>query len=75
MRVFAQKKRTDPHIYFPLHEIVVTDGHVFVFTEMTQGTEGAGPSASDEPIGTPMLIVLDVKDGQITDRWMYEAAE
>lgn len=49
--------------------------HVFVFTEMMQGTEGAAPSAGDEAIGTPMLIVLDIKDGQITDRWMYEAAE
>ena len=42
---------------------------------MMQGTEGAAPSAGDEAIGTPMLIVLDIKDGQITDRWMYEAAE
>ena len=73
--VVAGFREDNPGIYFPLHEIVVTDGHVFVFTEMMQGTEGAGPSASDEPIGTPMLIVLDVKDGQITDRWMYEAAE
>lgn len=65
----------NPGVYFPVHEIVVTDAHVFVFSEMMQGAEGAGASASDEPIGTPMLLVLDVEDGQITDRWMYEAAE
>ena len=68
-------REENPGIYFPLHEMVVTDEHVFVFTEMMQGAEGAAPSAGDEAIGTPMLIVLDIKDGQITDRWMYEAAE
>jgi ketosteroid isomerase-like protein len=68
-------REANPGVYFPLHEIVVADEHVFVFTIMMQRPEGADATVEGEPISAPMILVLDVEDGQITDRWLYFAAE
>lgn len=54
---------------------LLADEHVFVFTIMMQRPEGADATVAGEPISAPMILVLDVEDGQITDRWLYFAAE
>lgn len=47
----------------------------FVVSTMTIRPEGAAPDAEGEPAGSPMVLVLGIEDGKITDRWLYCHAE
>lgn len=64
----ASFRAENPDAYFTLDDIVVTENQVFVQNSMMTKAEGA---TEGEPAGPPMMLVLGVKDGKITDRWLY----
>jgi len=65
----------NPNAYFRLDDVVVTEDKVFVtFTTMVR-PEGAAADAEGEPAGEPAMLVLGMRDGQITDRWFYVTPE
>jgi len=53
----------------------VTDGKVFVQTMIMVRPDDAPADAMGEPASPPMMLVLGVEDGKITDRWLYMWAE
>lgn len=65
----------NPNAYFTLDDVVVTADKVFVTSTMMVRPEGAAADAEGEPAGEPMMVVLGMKDGKITDRWRYVTPE
>lgn len=65
----------NPNAYFTLDDVVVTADKVFVTSTMMVRPEGAAADAEGEPAGEPMMVVLGMKDGKITDRWLYVTPE
>lgn len=65
----------NPNAYFSLDDVVVTNGKVFVQTMIMVRPDDAPADAMGEPASPPMMLVLGVEDGKITDRWLYTWAE
>lgn len=65
----------NPNAYFTYDDITVADDRVFIVNTMMVRPEGAAADAEDEPAGGPMVLILGVKDGKFTDRWLFVSPE
>ena len=65
----------NPNAYFTFDDITMADGRAFVVNTMMMRPDGAAADAEGEPAGSPMVLVLGIEDGKITDRWLYMHAE
>jgi ketosteroid isomerase-like protein len=61
----------NPNAYFAYDDISVADDRVFIVNTMMVRPEGAAADAEGEPAGGPMVLILSVKDGKFTDRWLF----
>lgn len=73
--IVAGYKAENPNIYFRGGEVVLTEDGVIAVVTMLARPEGAAADAEGEQIGDPMLVVLNIRDGKITDRWLYVVDE
>lgn len=65
----------NPNAYFTYDDITVSEGRVFIINTMMARPEGAPADTEGEPASAPMVLILNVKDGKITDRWLFMSAE
>lgn len=67
----------NPNAYFTYDDMTVTADRVFIVNELMVRPEGAAADVEGEPASEPMVLILGIADGQITDRWlfMYAPAE
>jgi hypothetical protein len=65
----------NPNVYFTVDDLVIADGKAFLTNQMLQIPEGAPEGAEGEPISPPLLAVLGIEDGQITERWLFVLME
>jgi ketosteroid isomerase-like protein len=61
----------NPNAYFAYDDITVADDRVFIVNTMMVRPAGAAADAEGEPAGGPMVLILGVKDGKFTDRWLF----
>jgi ketosteroid isomerase-like protein len=61
----------NPNAYFAYDDPLVTEDRVFIINTMMVRPEGAAADVEGEPAGGPMVLVLGVKDGKFTDRWLF----
>ena len=71
----AAFRAENPNAYFTFDDITLTGDRAFVINTMMMRPEGAAADAEGEPAGSPMVLVLGLEDGKITDRWLYMHAE
>lgn len=65
----------NPNAYFTYDDITMADNRVFIVNTMMVRTEGAAADTEGEPAGGPMVLILGVKDGKFTDRWLFVSPE
>ena len=65
----------NPNAYFTFDDVTVADGRAFVINTMMVRPAGAATDTEGEPASSPMVLVLGIEDGKITDRWLYLHAE
>ena len=65
----------NPNAYFAYDDPIVTEDRVFIVNTMMVRPEGAAADAEGEPAGGPMVLILGVKDGKFTDRWLFVSPE
>lgn len=54
--------------------MIVTDNRVFSVTQLMIRTDGADTDGEGEPAGDPIVLIMGVKDGQISERALFMAA-
>jgi len=64
-------RKDNPNAYFTYDDITVAGDRVFIVNTMMVRPEGAPADAEGEPDGGPMVVILGVKDGKFTDRWLF----
>ena len=64
-----------PGAFFPMEKLVMSDDTAIVINRMWQMPEGVTDRAEAEPVGSPMVLVLGIHDGQIDERTLYFLAE
>lgn len=76
MRAGIEGFRADnPGAYFPLEQLVIADGKAYVMNRMWMVPEGAAEGETGEPVGGPLLLVLGLEDGQVTERQLFVTPE
>ncbi len=65
----------NPNSYFSVDDLVVVDGRAFLTDRLWQIPDGAPEGAEGEPVSPPLLLVLDLKDGKIAERWLFAPME
>lgn len=61
----------NPNTYFSIDNLVIADGKAFVTNRMWKVPEDAPEGAEGEPISPPLLLILAIKDGKISERWLF----
>jgi len=71
----AAFRADNPNIYFEVDELVIEDGKAFLLNHMMNIPEDAAEGAEGEQVSPQFLTVLNLKDGQITERWLFAPLE
>jgi predicted dienelactone hydrolase len=71
MAEIAAFRADHPNTFFSVDELVIEDGKAFLIYRMWEMPEDAPEGAEGEPVSPPFLLVLDIEDGKIAERWLY----
>lgn len=71
----AAFRAENPNAYFTYDDITVTDDRLLIVSTMMVRPEGAAADVEGEPAGGPMVLILSMKDGKITERWLFTTPE
>ena len=68
-------REENPGAYFPIEQLVMSDGQAIIINRMWVVPEGAPEGDMGEPVGEQMVLELGVKEGKITDRQLFMTPE
>ncbi|MEZ4866590.1 MAG: nuclear transport factor 2 family protein [Caldilineaceae bacterium] len=65
----------NPGAYFSIDQLIMSDDQAIIVNRVWVVAEGAPEGDKGEPVGQPMVLILGLKDGKITERQLFMTPE